>query len=171
VIYLGQESNSVSAIPHLSKNKARAFGFSLIVELSLFIELISKFDILKLPQFLKFFACFFFKGTLYSLYKANDCFIIVKFDNILAFNTMQAVKSLGLSIPRDIGIVTFDNYPIAEYIDPALTVIDVDTFRLGEEAAEIVLKKIQGAAVVNQYTLLSTTLIPRNSSARERSIP
>jgi DNA-binding LacI/PurR family transcriptional regulator len=92
-------------------------------------------------------------------------------DNILAFNTMKAVKSRGLSIPDDIGIVTFDSYPIAEYTDPALTVIDVDTFHLGEEAAEILLKKINGAAMVNQYTLLSTTLIPRNSSARERSLP
>jgi DNA-binding LacI/PurR family transcriptional regulator len=92
-------------------------------------------------------------------------------DNILAFTTMQTVKSLGLSIPDDIGIVTFDNYPIAEYTDPALTVIEVDTFHLGEQAAEILLKKIRGAAMVNQYTLLSTTMILRNSSARERSRP
>jgi DNA-binding LacI/PurR family transcriptional regulator len=92
-------------------------------------------------------------------------------DNILAFNTMKAIKSLGLSIPNDIGIVTFDNYPIAEYTDPPLTAIDVDTFHLGEQAAEIVLKRIHGGAMVNQYTLLSTTMIPRNSSARERSRP
>jgi DNA-binding LacI/PurR family transcriptional regulator len=88
-------------------------------------------------------------------------------DNILAFNTMQAVKSLGLSVPNDIGIVTFDNYPIAEYTDPALTAVDVDTFYLGEQAAEMLLTKISSANTVNQYTLLSTTMIYRDSSARK----
>jgi DNA-binding LacI/PurR family transcriptional regulator len=88
-------------------------------------------------------------------------------DNILAFNTMQAVKSLGLSVPHDVGIVTFDNYPIAEYTDPALTSVDVDTFHLGTQAAEMLLTKIRSENTVNQYTLLSTTMIPRASSVRK----
>jgi DNA-binding LacI/PurR family transcriptional regulator len=88
-------------------------------------------------------------------------------DNILAFNTMQAVKSFGLSVPHDVGIVTFDNYPIAEYTDPAFTAVDVDTFHLGAQAAEMLLTKIRNENRINQYTLLSTTLIPRNSSVRK----
>jgi DNA-binding LacI/PurR family transcriptional regulator len=112
-------------------------------------------------------ACTELVSRLLKTKPSPDAFLCC--DNILALNTMRAVKSLGLSIPNDIGIVTFDNYPLAEYTDPALTAVDVDTFHLGEEAAEILLKNICTENRVNQYTLLSTTMILRKSSVRERS--
>ncbi len=52
-------------------------------------------------------------------------------------------KKLGKQVPTEIGVVTFDNYPFAEYMDPPLTVVDIDTYKLGEMAAEVLINKIK----------------------------
>ncbi len=86
-------------------------------------------------------------------------------DNILAFYVMRAAGSLGLKIPEEIGVLSFDNFPIAEYTEPSLTVIDVDTFHLGELAAAILIRKIERDNSVCQQTLISTRLIKRQSTS------
>lgn len=102
-----------------------------------------------------------------KLLKSNikvDAFICS--NNILAFNSIKAAKDAGLSIPQDVGIVTFDNYPIAEFTDPALTAIDVDTYALGEQATTLLLKKINKEVVSDQHILISPDIIIRKSTQR-----
>ncbi|MFR5150952.1 MAG: substrate-binding domain-containing protein [Ruminococcus sp.] len=50
----------------------------------------------------------------------------------MPFTILQALKKLGKQVPTEIGVVTFDNYPFAEYMDPPLTVVDIDTYKLGK---------------------------------------
>ena len=58
-------------------------------------------------------------------------------DNLTAFGLLKATRTMNLRVPQDVGIVTFDNYPLAEYTDPPLTAVDVDTALLGEQAARL----------------------------------
>ena len=69
-------------------------------------------------------------------------------------------------MPEEIGVVTFDNYPFAEYMDPPLTEVDVDTYTLGEQAASNLLNKIKRTDSGNRQTVISTRLILRQSSQR-----
>lgn len=85
--------------------------------------------------------------------------------NMAAFGVIKAAKELGLQIPLDIGIVTFDNYPLAEYTAPALTAIDIDTYIQGEQAAHILIQRIKKNCT-NQQTFISTELITRESTKR-----
>lgn len=87
--------------------------------------------------------------------------------NMVAFGVIKAVKTMGLQIPQDVGIITFDNYPLAGYTEPPLTVIDIDTYILGEQAASILLQRIKKNCN-NQQLLINTTLIERTSTKRER---
>jgi len=96
---------------------------------------------------------------------APDAFICS--DNIISFGVLGVAKELGLSVPEQLGVVTFDNFPIAEYTSPPLTAIDVDTFSLGEQAAGILLKKIMRDREINQQILISTRLIERKSTNRK----
>ena len=65
-------------------------------------------------------------------------------NNIIAFHVLQAIEeNLESRYPQEIGVVTFDNYPFAEYMDPPLTVVDIDTYKLGEMAAEVLINKIK----------------------------
>lgn len=96
---------------------------------------------------------------------APDAFICS--DNIISFGVLGAAAELGLRVPDQLGVVTFDNFPIAEYTTPPLTAIDVDTFSLGEQAAGILLKKILRDKDLNQQILISTRLIERKSTHRK----
>ena len=87
-------------------------------------------------------------------------------NNILAYRVLQALKDKGQRVPEEIGIITFDNYPMAEYMTPPLTVIDVDTYRLGEMAAELLIRKIKEKGQINRENLIPTELIIRESTNR-----
>lgn len=86
-------------------------------------------------------------------------------DNLTAFGLLRAVRAAGLSVPGDVGIATFDNYPLAEFTDPPLTAVDVDTALLGEQAARLLFQHIDHHTPAQQI-LLGTTLIDRASSRR-----
>lgn len=86
-------------------------------------------------------------------------------DNLAAFGLIKACKELDIHIPSKIGIVAFDNYPLAEYIDPALTIVDIDTATLGEQAALLLFSHIENKTC-NQQIMLSTSLVKRASSRR-----
>lgn len=88
-------------------------------------------------------------------------------DNIVAFGALKAIKSNGLSTPNEIGIISFDNFPLAEYLDPPLSVIDIDTYSLGKQAASILFQKIQ-KNVGDLQILIATTLIERESTQRKK---
>ena len=63
--------------------------------------------------------------------------------------------------------MAFDNYPLAEYMDPPLTIVDIDTALLGEQTAQLLFRRIENRTG-NQQIMLSTTLVIRASSERKR---
>lgn len=87
-------------------------------------------------------------------------------NNMIAWHVLQVLKQEALCVPRDVGVVTFDNYPFAQYMDPPLTAIDVDTYGIGEQAARLLLQKIKRTDGMDQYTL-PTKLLVRMSSQRK----
>lgn len=87
-------------------------------------------------------------------------------DNLTAFGALKAIQAAGLSVPGRIGLVTFDNEPLAAYTQPPLTAINVDTAMLGEESARMLFQRIERRTGVRQ-TMLSTSLIERESSRRK----
>lgn len=87
-------------------------------------------------------------------------------DNMVALGVIQATRKLNVRIPQQLGVVTFDNYPLAEYTDPPLTAIDIDTALLGDQTANLLFQRIE-RKTTNQQILLSTVLLERESSNRK----
>ena len=87
-------------------------------------------------------------------------------NNIVAYHVLKTLKEMGKSVPKDVGVITFDNYPLAEYMDPPLTVIDVDTYKMGEEAAQTLLDMIKGKHRETGRKLLPTRIIERQSTKK-----
>ena len=96
--------------------------------------------------------------------KRPDAFLCS--NNVIAYHVLQTLKRKNISVPGETGVVTFDNYPFAQYMDPPLTAVDVDTFGIGEQAAFQLIHKIKRADSGNQQTLISTRLLVRESSRR-----
>lgn len=87
-------------------------------------------------------------------------------DNVLCMGAMKAVKNANLLIPEDVGVLSFDNFPIAELLEPSLTTVDIDVFELGVQAANILFKLIDNPAARQQQSLISTCIQARESTMR-----
>lgn len=87
-------------------------------------------------------------------------------DNILSMGAMKAIREAGLGIPGDIGLLSFDNYPIADLVEPGLTTVDIDVFEMGVQAATMLFKLIENPAARQQQSLISTCIQMRESTMR-----
>ena len=87
-------------------------------------------------------------------------------DNMAAFGLLKACRQLKISVPAEVGAVAFDNYPLAEYVDPPLTIVDIDTGMLGDQTAQLLFRRIDRRSG-NQQIMLSTSLVIRASSERK----
>ena len=96
----------------------------------------------------------------------EDIDSIICTNNVVAYETLKFLKKKKLDVPGNIGIIAFDNYPLAEYMDPPLTVVDIDTYKLGEEAANILFSIIQNPGQDRKEVLLSTRIIERESTMK-----
>ena len=87
-------------------------------------------------------------------------------DNIISMGAMKAIAAKDLNIPRDIGIISFDNYPIAELVEPTLTTVDIDVYEMGVEAAKLMLKLMENPSAHHQVCLISTSIQVRESTIK-----
>ncbi len=65
-------------------------------------------------------------------------------NDFTAMGAICAIRDAKLNIPEDIAIVGFDNVPLAAYTSPPLTTVDQPTREQGQEAARLLLERIEG---------------------------
>ena len=58
---------------------------------------------------------------------------------MLAMGVLGAARERGLAIPRDLALVSFDEPPFADLLDPPVTSLDRHDRELGHRAAELLL--------------------------------
>lgn len=91
---------------------------------------------------------------------------LVCMSNFAAYGALQAVRESGLALPDAIGIVTFDDYPLAPYTSPPLTSLHLDTFKLGVTAGTMLKERIADPDHPVETILLAPELIERESTRR-----
>jgi LacI family transcriptional regulator len=85
----------------------------------------------------------------------------------LAIGVLRELRSRNLRPGRDVGLVCFDDSPWAPFIDPPLTVVAQPAYRIGAQAAALLVERIsRGAKEAPRHLLLDTELIVRRSSLR-----
>lgn len=90
-------------------------------------------------------------------------------NDFCAVNCMKALKQAGVSVPRDIAMVGFNNDPITRVVEPSLTTIDYPGYEMGEVAVRSLinyLDALSDISITNTITLRSE-LIVRESSLRK----
>lgn len=93
-------------------------------------------------------------------------------NNLMALGALHAIGDAGLDIPRDLGIVSFDDVPWGAWLRPPLTVVDQPTYDLGASAANILLNRLGDPDRAFRKVVLQTRLIVRAScGAISASIP
>ena len=99
-----------------------------------------------------------------------DADSVICTNNIVAHRVLKELKKGGKKIPEEIGVITFDNYPLAKYLEPALSAVDIDTYRMGEVAATMLFDQIKNKGQIPKGKLVKTKVISRESTRKGENI-
>jgi LacI family transcriptional regulator len=89
-------------------------------------------------------------------------------NNRLTIGALRAARRDG----RHVAVVGFDDFELADMLDPPVTVVSQDASALGRTAAELLFRRLDGDRRPAQRVMLGTTLVVRGSGevgARERA--
>ena len=87
-------------------------------------------------------------------------------NDMMAIGALNAAKQRGLAVPGDLSVVGFDGIALGAYVTPALTTVTQPIYRLGQAAAELLIKLVERQTPANRHVLFPLTLSVRESSAR-----
>jgi LacI family transcriptional regulator len=81
--------------------------------------------------------------------------------NVLSIGAFAALRRLGRR--EDIALVGFDDFPLADLLDPGVTVVAQDPLAMGRLAAEIIFSRLDGDRTQSATHVVPTRLIERGS--------
>ncbi|WP_225804191.1 LacI family DNA-binding transcriptional regulator [Streptomyces sp. NK15101] len=82
-------------------------------------------------------------------------------NNIMALGVIARLTRAGR---KDVALVTFDDLPLADVLEPALTVVAQDPAAIGEAAARTALARLDGDRSRARTIMVPTRLVVRGSS-------
>ncbi len=83
----------------------------------------------------------------------------------MGVGALRAIKEKGLEVPRDIGLVVFDEVFLADLADPPLTVVIQPAEEIGKIAARMLLERIESRELIPpREVIVEPTLIVRKST-------
>jgi LacI family transcriptional regulator len=83
--------------------------------------------------------------------------------DLIAVGLMAALKERGYHIPRDVGVVGFDDISIAAFADPPLTTISQDMRQLGRSCFRALLNRMENRNQTPQETIVRAKIVLRDS--------
>jgi LacI family transcriptional regulator len=89
---------------------------------------------------------------------------ILTLNGITTMIFLRSLRELGIHVGRDVALVSFDDFELAEILTPSLTVVRQPTAELGREAAELLFTKMESKKPLPRCDIvLSTTFHIRES--------
>lgn len=91
-----------------------------------------------------------------------DAFFCVS--DVFAAAAINVGAGLGISIPKDLAVVGFDNIDIAAMTVPAITTVAQPTYQIGAQACQLLIDQLEYHTSMPRQIILNTELILRNST-------
>lgn len=92
---------------------------------------------------------------------------IICANNTIAVGVINYLNLVGVAIPDDIAVISFDKHPYSQITKPQLTVVDINVYDLGIKAADLLIDKIKNPELhFALYSTLSRVII-RGSTKKE----
>ncbi len=83
--------------------------------------------------------------------------------DVVAFGAMTAIRECGLFIPGDIALVGFDDVPVARFVEPSLTTVQLPVMELAQKASEMIVQLVHEQQPACSQVLLEANLLVRKS--------
>ena len=87
--------------------------------------------------------------------------------DLVALGAMNCLKSNGIAIPDQVGLMGFSNWMLSEYITPTLSSVDQHGFEMGKKATEMLLDLLKNHDLGEDQTVeMKTKLVILKSSMK-----
>lgn len=86
-------------------------------------------------------------------------------NNLLAEGLWRGARDLGLRIPEDLSVVSFDDARWMSMVEPGVSAITQDAHALGSTAMDLLVKRIADPEAEPSQAVLETRLLARGSTA------
>jgi LacI family transcriptional regulator len=90
---------------------------------------------------------------------------IIASNDQMALATLDVARALGLVVPRDLSLISFDNTPLAHFAQPPLTAIDQPIAATTSMAVELIIAAQKGEPKPPKLTIVPAELVTRESVA------
>lgn len=84
-------------------------------------------------------------------------------DDFMALGVLNKLDELGIKVPDDVSVVSFNNILLAEMSKPPLTSMDINILKLGIEASRSLIQKIEDSSEPAKRIIVSHKLVQRSS--------
>lgn len=84
-------------------------------------------------------------------------------NNLMTIGALQGVRDRGLTVPDDLALVAFDDFPWADVFHPRLTTMAQPTELLGREAVRMVLARLADPGLPPRRVVMPPTFRHRDS--------
>jgi LacI family transcriptional regulator len=90
---------------------------------------------------------------------------VLAFSDLVALGALARLHELDVDVPRDLSVVGFDDIPVAAFLAPPLTTVNLPKEELGRRAWAMLREHMAGGAAA-RGALLPSRLVVRRSTAR-----
>lgn len=94
---------------------------------------------------------------------------LLALNDALAVGALRAISDLNLKVPQDISLFGYDDIPLAKYLVPRLSTASKDGEKIGREATQLLLARLQDPDRPPQKIRLPARLILRESTGQAPS--
>ncbi|WP_229076107.1 LacI family DNA-binding transcriptional regulator [Actinoplanes sp. DH11] len=101
------------------------------------------------------------RATITLLRRADPPTALFTSHSVITIGALRALRRLGRH--RSVALVAFDDFPLADLLEPAVTVVAQHPARIGRVAAEALFERIDGYDGPPREIRVATTLIARGS--------
>lgn len=82
-----------------------------------------------------------------------------------AIGALQGLRQLGLDVPGQVSVISYDDLPLAEYLQPPLTTIAMPLVELGRTAVDAICLQLEGKSAQDIVVPAQPEVVVRQSTA------
>jgi LacI family transcriptional regulator len=89
------------------------------------------------------------------LSQPNRADALITCNDNMAVGAYRAIHELGLRIPEDIAVASYNDISVAQFMTPPLSTVHLPSEEIGETSVDLLLERIGGREIVKRITLAS----------------
>ena len=90
---------------------------------------------------------------------------IIASSDKMSLATLEVARELGMSVPSDLSLISFDDTPIARFAVPPLTSVDQPIAATASRAVELIIDMQRGKELPDEPVIVPAALVERQSTA------